>query len=82
MAEERPGLFDGAVWASPSDTSYNNAQAADLVVVEPPHRGDRDRTLDALPQLHTLVRRSYAIEPLRRAGFLVRFNALLVEFGV
>ena len=55
---------------------------ADLVVVEPPHRGDRDRTLDDLPQLHTLVRRSYGIEPLKRAGFLVRLNALLAEFGV
>lgn len=82
VAEENPGLYDGAVWASPSGTGYQNSQAADLVVVEPPHRGDRDRTLDALPQLHALVRRSFAIgAPQDRARFLVRLDALLSEFG-
>ena len=45
---EHPGLFKGSVWASPSDTSYHNFSAGDVVVVEPPHRGDRDHTLDRL----------------------------------
>ena len=31
-----------------------------MVVVEPPHRGDRDRDLDELP-FHEMVRRSFRI---------------------
>ena len=39
-------LFHGPIYASPSDTCYEGAQASDVVVVEPPHRGDRDKSLD------------------------------------
>ena len=81
VAEEEPQLFDGSVWASPSDTSYKGANASDLVVVEPPHRGDRDKALDALP-LHEMVRRQYAIRPERRAAFLADFERLLASYGV
>lgn len=59
MAQE---LFTGPIYASPSDTCYEGAQASDVVVVEPPHRGDRDRSLDPL-KFHELVRRSCWTEP-------------------
>ena len=79
--EEQPNLFDGSVWASPSGTSYHGAHAGDLVVVEPPHRGDRDKTLDALP-FHEMVRRYYAVAPERRLEFLREFETLLGQYGV
>jgi len=41
--------YAGTIWASPSLTSYAGHCAGDVVVVEPPHRGDRDMALDALP---------------------------------
>lgn len=78
--EQDPDLFDGSIWASPSDTSYRDASAADVVVVEPPHRGDRDKDLDTLP-FHTMVKRSYKVQGEDRARFLARFDALLQEFG-
>ena len=52
-----------------------------MVVVEPPHRGDRDRDLDELP-FHTMVKRSYRIGAEQRARFLSRFDELLQEFDV
>ena len=79
--EQTPQLYDGSVWASPSDTSYAGSGASDLVVVEPPHRGDRDRSLDALP-FHEMVRRSYGIVPSRRAAFLRELDRLLHQYAV
>ena len=81
VEEEHPGLFTGSVWASPSDTSYKDSSAGDVVVVEPPHRGDRDKELDALP-FHAMVKRSYRVQGEQRVAFLQRFEALLGEFGV
>ena len=52
-----------------------------MVVVEPPHRGDRDKGLDTWP-FHVFVKRSYKIPPSERAHFLQRFDALLSEYGV
>ena len=80
VEEEHPELFKGSVWASPSDTSYKDASAKDVVVVEPPHRGDRDKDLDALP-FHAMVKRSYRVQGASRAAFLERFDELLKEFG-
>ncbi len=80
VEEDEPSLFGGSVWASPSDTSYRSYGASDVVVVEPPHRGDRDRELDALP-FHEMVRRFYSIPPARKVDFLERFDALLLEYG-
>ena len=76
---EQPDLFDGSVWASPSDTSYHNFGAGDVVVVEPPHRGDRDLALDRLP-FHEMVKRSYGIQGEQREAFLEEFDALLKRF--
>ena len=69
--------------AVPSDTSYAGYSASDVVVVEPPHRGDRDRALDALP-FHQMVKRSFAVQggTERKAAFLSQLEALLVEHGV
>ena len=81
VEEEEPGIFAGSVWASPCDTSYAHTRAADVVVVEPPHRGDRDKDLDTWP-FHVFVKRSYQIPPRERVQFLQRFDALLSEYGV
>lgn len=79
--ETEPTLFGGSVWASPCDTSYKGFSGADVVVVEPPHRGDRDRALDDLP-FHSMVRRSYKVQGERRSAFLKEFEALLQDYGV
>ena len=81
VEEREPNLFGGSVWASPCDTSYAGFSGADVVVVEPPHRGDRDKALDDLP-FHSMVRRSYKVEGERRSQFLKEFDALLQEYGV
>jgi len=78
---EEPELFHGSVWASPSDTSYHNFSPGDVVVVEPPHRGDRDRDLDSLP-FHEMVKRSFQVKASEREFFLRQFNHLLQSFGV
>ena len=61
--------------------SYKGFSGADVVVVEPPHRGDRDRALDGLP-FHSMVRRSYQVQGERRSAFLKEFEALLQDYGV
>ena len=78
---EQPDLFDGSVWASPSDTSYHNFSPGDVVVVEPPHRGDRDTALDRLP-FHEMVKRSYQIGREEKEQFLEEFDTLLSRYGV
>lgn len=78
---EQPELFDGSVWASPSDTSYHNFSPSDVVVVEPPHRGDRDTALDRLP-FHEMVKRSYMISRDKKQAFLEELDALLGKYGV
>lgn len=50
-------------------------------MVEPPHRGDRDRSLDALP-LHTMVRRALHVPNERKEEFLTQLDALLRRNGV
>jgi len=72
--------FQGAVYATPSETCYADYQAADVVVVEPPHRGDRDKELDSLP-FHAMVKRSFKVGAEARADFLREFDALLTRFG-
>lgn len=80
VEEREPGLFCGSVWASPCDTSYASASASDVVVVEPPHRGDRDKGLDDLP-FHDMVKRSYKVPASKKRDFLKRFDALLKEYN-
>lgn len=79
--QKDPRLFTGSLLASPCDTSYRGYTAADVVVVEPPHRGDRDRALDERP-FHTMVQRSFRIAPDRRARFLTQFEELLEAYEV
>ena len=80
IVEQEPGLFEGPVYASPSDTCYDGFDAADVVVVEPPHRGDRRKSLDVF-RFHELVRRTYSVPSEKKAEFLERFSALLDEYG-
>ena len=81
LHEAEPTVFSGTIWASPCATNYIGYGAEDVVVVEPPHRGDRDRSLDAFP-LHKMVRRSYHILAHRRRRFLERLDGLLCDFDV
>ncbi|CAJ1418407.1 unnamed protein product [Effrenium voratum] len=80
VVEEEPELFEGPIYASPSDTCYQGASSSDVVVVEPPHRGDRDKSLDAL-KFHELVRRSYGVPKDKKVEFLQKFTDLLEDFG-
>jgi len=75
------GAFHGAVYASPSETCYESYHASDVVVVEPPHRGDRNKELDEFP-FHSQVRRSFKIRPDQKKDFLRQFEGLLAEYGV
>lgn len=73
-------LFAGELNASPSETCYEGFTADDVVVVEPPHRGDRDRELDQLP-FHEMVRRCFKISVKDKAHFLAEFDVLLKKYG-
>jgi len=78
--EKDASLFEGPIYASPSDTCYEGAHAGDVVVVEPPHRGDRDKSLDAL-KFHELVRRTYRVPNEKKAEFFEKLQDLLEEYG-
>lgn len=77
--EKDPLLFTGTVMASASATCYENASASDVVVVEPPHRGDRDRSLDSLP-FHKMVGRSFRVKAGEKRAFLQDLEALLAKY--
>merc|ERR1719491_1400892 len=78
---DEPELFAGPIYASPSDTCYEGATASDVVVVEPPHRGDRDKDLDSL-KFHELVKRTFRVKPAEKAQFLQELTSLLEKYGV
>lgn len=80
VVEHEPQLFSGPIYASPSDTCYHDSHAGDVVVVEPPHRGDRDKSLDSL-KFHELVRRTYRVPQGQKASFFGKLQVLLEEFG-
>merc|ERR1719343_1881818 len=67
-ADANGPAFTGELHASPSETCYEGFEAGDVVVVEPPHRGDRDKTLDEFP-LHEMVRRLFRIPGDRQVSF-------------
>jgi len=81
VAEREPALRTLSLWASPSDTCYEGFSASDVAVVEPPHRGDRDRSLDKLP-FHEMIRRCFAVPAEQRHAFLRQFERLLESHGV
>lgn len=76
-----PDLFTNPIYASPSDTCYEGTSASDIVVVEPPHRGDRDKTLDEF-KFNDLVKRMFRVSTDRKHEFFGRVTSLLEEFGV
>lgn len=81
VVEQDPTLFKGGIFASPCDTCYDGCSSQDVVVVEPPHRGDRDKTLDDF-QFHELVRRSFRVPAAKKRWFLEQIEQLLQECGV
>jgi len=81
VVEQDPQIFEGSIYASPSDTCYTNASAGDVVVVEPPHRGDRDKSLDDL-KFHELVKRTYRVPASQKRNFLEDLSALLTRYEV
>eukprot|EP00933_Yihiella_yeosuensis_P036663 TRINITY_DN30428_c0_g2_i1.p1 TRINITY_DN30428_c0_g2~~TRINITY_DN30428_c0_g2_i1.p1 ORF type:complete len:328 (-),score=56.43 TRINITY_DN30428_c0_g2_i1:87-1070(-) len=78
-AAGRP-TFNGEIYASPSETCYEGFQAGDVVVVEPPHRGDRDKDLDDLP-FHEMVKRTFKVPRDQRVQFLKDFEKLLSRYS-
>jgi len=60
----------------PSGTSYTGAKPEDVAVVEPPHRGDRDRNLDR-PMLGGIINRLYAVPPRTRRGLVLQLEKQL-----
>jgi len=73
-------IFNGFISASPCDTCYQGANASDVVVVEPPHRGDRDKSLDRF-KFHHMVRRMCFMKAEDKATFLPQVELLLGDFG-
>lgn len=80
VVETEKTVFSGPIYASPSDTCYAGFRASDVVVVEPPHRGDRDKSLDDY-QFHELVQRTYRVNKDQKASFLEELGELLEEYG-
>ena len=72
-----PTVLGGA-----SDTSYSGARAADVAIVEPPHRPDRCADGgDPRLALHRLVARALRVPAERRADFGRALHELLLSSG-
>ena len=71
----------GVLLAVPSETSYAGCTAADTCIVEPPHRGDRDRRLEGSLALHRLAARALQVPPGRREQFAAELDRLLSSHG-
>ncbi|MEW6741362.1 MAG: hypothetical protein AB1486_01270 [Planctomycetota bacterium] len=65
------------LYAAASDSSYLGGRVEDVVVFEPPHRGDRGSFLT-----HYIVKRILKIPESRMEPFLRELDALLEEFAV
>jgi len=81
VMEQDPALFKGGVFASACDTCYDQSSAQDVIVVEPPHRGDRDKSLDDL-KFHDLVKRCYKVPAEQKRWFFERIDNLLQDCSV
>ena len=80
LLAERGNNHDVLVYATPSDTCFADSTPADVVIVEPPHRGDMP-----LWQTYRYVRAMFGI--LRQGsgrfqGFLFDLGDLLKKYGV
>lgn len=80
-AFKRCGFRPRSLFASPSDTSYAGHDAASVAIIEPAHRGDRDRALDGPLAMNELAARClYVAQPHKRA-FAEDLTALLNNYG-
>ena len=68
--------FTGNLLAAPSQVSYANSKISDVVVIEPPHRGD----IDSLP-LHLYAKRLLGVSPEKKADFLDKLDILLKKYS-
>lgn len=66
--------------ASPSDTCYAGSSASDLCVVEPGHRGDRDKRFDGHLGYHKLFPRAMKIDPQKRYDFSKELDKLINKY--
>eukprot|EP00614_Pseudopedinella_elastica_P016818 CAMPEP_0172652950 /NCGR_PEP_ID=MMETSP1068-20121228/243578_1 /TAXON_ID=35684 /ORGANISM="Pseudopedinella elastica, Strain CCMP716" /LENGTH=685 /DNA_ID=CAMNT_0013467373 /DNA_START=80 /DNA_END=2137 /DNA_ORIENTATION=+ len=64
---------------SPSETCYEGCVAADVAVIEPGHRGDRDRRLDGELGLNRLVADALRVPPHRRLPFAKELAVLVTR---
>jgi hypothetical protein len=66
--------------ASPSQISYEGFSASDICVVEPGHRGDRDKRFDGSLSYHKLVPRAMRIANKNRFEFANELNQLITKY--
>lgn len=64
------------VYATASDTCFANSTAADVAIIEPPHRGD-DPMLGADIRMSDVVRSMFGVSPGRRIALLHRIAELV-----
>lgn len=63
------------LYATASDTCYWGTKIEDVVIFEPPHRGDRPKH-----DLHKHVRATRRVPPERMSDFLVELDALVAKY--
>ncbi|OHA83038.1 MAG: hypothetical protein A2408_02550 [Candidatus Yonathbacteria bacterium RIFOXYC1_FULL_52_10] len=80
---KKQGLIPrGQIWYSiGDDMTFADSSISDVVIVEPPHRGD-DPLLGAVHLPHRLVPRMFKIDLGLRQHFLSEFDELLTEYNV
>lgn len=69
-------VFAHNLFATPSDISYAGFTIDDVVIIEPPHRVDRDDF-----PLHEAAKRLLNVRPAQKAEFIERLGKLLKEFS-
>lgn len=72
--------YNPTLLASPSETCYLGTSALDLCVVEPGHRGDRDKRFDGKLGYHRLFPRALRVEAAKRHSFTKDLNDLIQRY--
>lgn len=68
--------FTHNLFATPSQTCFPGTTAADVAIVEPPHRPDRIAN-----SLNVLVQRMFKVPRAEQESFLTKLELLLAEYG-
>lgn len=74
--------YNPTLLASPSQTCYRGTCAKDLCVVEPGHRGDRDKRFDGRLGYHRLFPRALKVDSSKRHMFAQDLDKLIERYKV